>query len=147
MSKENDQWPATSFGFSVHINGEQCSFSEVTGLSEETQLIEYRHGDSKVFSPIKMPGLQKVGNVTLKKGVFQKDTVFWQWYSKIAMNTVTRTTVVINLLDESGNSMMSWTLNNAFPVKISAPELAADANEVTVESIEIAYETLTIANR
>jgi phage tail-like protein len=146
MSEENSQWPIATFHFSISINGQQCSFQEVSGLETETQIIEYRHGNSKEFAPIKMPGLKKVGNVTLKKGVFQKDTFFWQWYSKIQMNTIERSTVVINLLDVSRNSIMTWTLNNAFPVKVTGSELNAEGNEVAIESVEIAYETLVISN-
>lgn len=30
-----------------------------------------------MFSAIKMPGLKKYGNVTMKKGVFKSDNKFW----------------------------------------------------------------------
>jgi phage tail-like protein len=146
MSKENNQWPTPAFRFSVSINGDQCSFQEVTGLEIDTQLIEYRQGNNKVFAPIKMPGIQKAGNVTLKKGIFLKDTIFWQWYSKFALNTIVRSSVVINLVDESGNPIMSWTLNNAFPVKVTSSDLRSEGNEVAVESLEIAYETLVVSS-
>ena len=62
------------------------------------------------------------------------------------MNTMPRTMVVIQLLDEKGNPTMTWTLNNAWPTKITAPTLKSDGNEIAIESIEVAYETLTIAN-
>lgn len=146
MSQENNQWHSPTFRFMVSINGEQSSFQEVSGLDMETQPIEYRQGNSKIFSTIKMPGLKKVGNVTLKKGVFKQDSIFQEWYSKVKMNTISRSTVVINLLDENGSSVMSWTLNNAFPTKISGTDLKSEGNEVAVESVEIAYETLVINN-
>lgn len=122
------------------------SFQEVSGLETETQVIEYRHGDSKQFSTIKMPGIAKTGNVTVKKGVFVKDNNFWNWYNQIKMNTIKRVAVTIKLLDESGNPTMTWTLANAFPVKITGTDLKSDGNEVAVESLEIAHEGLTIAN-
>jgi phage tail-like protein len=146
LSPENSPWPTPAFYFSVSIDGEEIRFQEVSGLSLETQPIEYRHGDDKVFAPIKMPGIQKVGNVTLKKGIFQKDNTFFQWYSKIAMNTISRKTVVIKLLDESGKPSMSWTLQNAFPTKMTAQDLKSEGNEVAVESVEIAFETMVITN-
>src|SRR5712664_2662865 len=64
-------WPLPKFYFSVNFGGdENVSFQEVTGLDSETRPIEYRHGNSPTFSSIKMPGLAKVGNVTMRKGVF-----------------------------------------------------------------------------
>jgi phage tail-like protein len=141
-------WPLPKFYFKVDLgNGDSdVPFQEVSGLDTETQIIEYRHGNSQEFSPIKMPGLKKVGNVTLKKGVFAKDNKFWDWYSAIKMNTIVRQTVVIKLLDETGAPTMTWTLTNAWPTKIQSTDLKADGNEVAIESIELAYETLVIAN-
>jgi len=139
-------WPLPKFYFSVNFGGdENVSFQEVTGLESETRPIEYRHGNSPTFSPIKMPGLAKVGNVTMRKGVFLSGANFWTWYDEIKMNTIKRRTVVISLLDEAGNPKMVWTLNNAWPTKITGTDLKSDGNEVAVESIEIAFETLTVA--
>lgn len=142
---ENSIWPLPKFYFSVQIGGRTMSVQEVSGLDTETTPIEYRHGDSPSFYPIKMPGLGRVGNVTLRKGIFVNDTGFWDWYDQIKLNTIARQTVVINLLDETANPKMTWTLNNAWPTKITGTDLKSDGNEVAVESLEIAYETLVIA--
>lgn len=144
--KQNNAWPTPKFNFSVEIAGETSTFQEVSGLALETQPIEFRNGDSKIFPPVKMPGLQKVGTVTLKKGMFTKDSAFWEWYSKIQMNSIARANVIIKLLDENGGSTMTWTLQNAWPVKVIAPDLNSEGNEVAVESVEIAFETMVIAN-
>lgn len=142
-------WPLPSFHFNVSIGAADAlngSFSEVTGLSSENSPIEYRHGNSKLFSVIKMPGLTKVGNVTLKRGVFKSDNSFWTWYNSIAQNTIKRQNIVITLLDEKGAVTMSWTLTNSFPIKITGADLKADASEVAVTTIDLAFETLTITN-
>lgn len=142
----NTTWPLPKFYFSVNIDGTDYPFQEVSGLETETQVIEYRHSDSKQFSTTKMPGIAKVGNITLKKGVFVKDNNFFKWYSAINMNTIKRTTVIVKLLDETGKPTMTWTLQNAWPTKIQGTDLKSDGNEVAVETIEIAYETLVISN-
>jgi len=146
--KSQTVWPMPKFYFSVDFGGAMptTSFQEISGLETETQVIEYRHGDSKQFSTIKMPGIAKTGNVTMKKGVFVKDNNFWKWYDQIKLNTIKRTVVTIKLLDETGAPTMTWTLANAFPVKITGTDLKSDGNEVAVETIEIAHEGLTIAN-
>jgi len=139
-------WPLPKFYFQVKWDANVMSFQEVTGLSTETQQIEYRHGDNPVFSTIKMPGIKKFGNITMKKGVFKSDNKFWDWYNQIKMNTIKRIPVTISLLDEAGKPTMVWTLTNAWPTKITGTDLKAEGNEVAVESIEIAHEGLTIAN-
>ncbi len=143
---QNNIWPLPKFYFSVQLgDGNTVSFQEVTGLESEPRVIEYRHGNSPSFHPIKTPGLGRVGNVTLRKGIFVNDDTFWNWCNGIKMNTMDRRTVVINLLDESGVPQMVWTLNNAWPTKLSGTDLKSEGNEVTVESLEIAYETLAVS--
>ena len=93
-----------------------------------------------------MPGIQKSGNVTMKKGVFKSDNKFWDWFSTIKMNTIKRVPVTISLLDETGAPTMVWTLENAWPTKITGTDLKSDGNEVAIETIEIAHEGITIAN-
>ena len=141
-------WPISKFYFEVKVTDDVIgtAFQEVSGLDVEAQIIEYRNGNSPAFSTIKMPGLQKNGNVTLKKGVFVKDNKFWDWFNQINMNTIKRQTVTINLFDESGSATMVWTLANAWPTKITSTDMKSDGNEVAVETLEITYETLTIAN-
>lgn len=145
--KQDNIWPLPKFYFQVKIGSDEMAFQEVSGLDVEAQIIEYRHGNSKEFSTIKMPGIKKTGNVTLKKGVFAKDNKLFEWFSKIKMNIIERKTVVISLLDENGGNTMVWTLNNAWPTKITGTDMKSDGNEVAVESIEIAHEGLTVENK
>jgi len=139
-------WPMPKFHFKVMWNDVQMSFQEVSGLDAQSEEIKYRAGDSSVYSVVKMPGLIKYGNVTMKKGIFKGDNKFWDWFSKIKMNTIERTTVTISLLDETDKETMVWTLKNAWPTKITGTDLKAEGNEVAVESIEIVHEGLEIKN-
>ena len=144
-SKQGAEWPLPKFYFNIDLgDGKTQGFSEISGLDTEVKPIEYRHGDSPVFAPLKMPGLRSVGNVTLKKGTFTKDSIFWDWFNETKLNIIKRRTVIINLLDESASPKMTWTLTNAFPTKMTSTDLKSDGNEVAIESLEIAYETLTI---
>ena len=138
-------WPLIKFAFQVLWDGKEIIFQEVTGLSSETQVIEYRGGSSKVYSTIKMPGIQKFGNVTLKKGMFKGDKALWDNYNLIKMNTFKRASITINLLDEAAAVVMTWVLLNAFPCKITVTDMKSDANEVAVETMELAHEGLSIS--
>ena len=145
--KQDNNWPLPKFYFMVDLGSTtNVPFQEVSGLEIESEPLEYRHGNSKAFSKINMPGMIKNNKVSMKKGVFVNDNSFWKWYSEIKMNVIKRQNVVIKLLDEKGNPTMTWTLNNAWPTKISSTDLKSEANEVAIESIEIMHEGLTIAN-
>jgi phage tail-like protein len=144
-SAQGATWPLPKFYFNIDLgDGKKQGFSEITGLESEVKSIEYRHGDSKVFAPIKMPGLRSVGNVTLKKGIFTKDSIFWTWFNQAQLNIIKRRTVIINLLDEKAAPKMTWTLTNAWPTKVKGTDLKSDSSEVAIEELEIAYETLTV---
>ena len=141
-------WPLPKFSFEVDLglSLRNIRFAEISGLEAETQVIEYRRSNSPVFSTVKMPGLAKFGNVTMKRGIFLNDNTFWKWYQQIQMNTVERITVIIRLLDESGMVTMQWRLDNAWPVKITATDLKSDGNEAAIDTIEIAHENMVITN-
>lgn len=149
MSREgkDSTWPMPKFYFKVNLGSSiEVHFQEVSGLEIEAQPLEYQHGTSPVFSTINMPGIVKNNKVTLRNGVFANYKEFWDWYNKVKMNTIERQNVVIKLCDEGGNPTMTWTLNNAWPTKISSTDMKSDANEVAVGTIEIFHEGLTIAN-
>ncbi|MEJ0076537.1 MAG: phage tail protein [Alphaproteobacteria bacterium] len=133
--------------FSVQLgDGVPVKFAEVSGLEADSRPIEYRHGDNPSFYPIKMPGLGKVGNVTMRRGIVGRDSEFWKWLSEIQMNRVIRRTVTISLLDEGGAPARVWTLHNAWPAKISGPALDAKGNEVMIELLELANETIEMSS-
>jgi phage tail-like protein len=145
-AQSTSAWPLPRFRFEVKWADQVMSFQEVSGLDVEAQPIEYRRGESAQFSVLKMPGIQKYGDITLKKGVFKGDNKFWDWFNEIKANAAKRTAMTISLLDESGTPTMVWTLANAWPSKITGTDLKSTANEVAVETLVIAHEGLTMAN-
>lgn len=140
------QYPVPVFHFSVEWGGSRVGFSEVTGLTQENQPIEYRDGSFPEYSSIKMPGLRKFSNVTLKRGIVKGDNQFFNWLSTVKLNTVERRDLIINLLNEDHQPVMVWRVMRAFPVKVEGPQLKATTNEVAIESIELAHEGLELQN-
>ena len=140
-------YPLPVFHFVVKFGTEQLGFTEVSGLTQENQMIEYRAGDFPEFSTIKMPGLRKFNNITLKRGIMQSDNKFFEWLiTGMKLSKVERKDPTISLLNEKHEPVMTWTVSRAFPVKLEGPQLKATGNEVAIESIEIAHEGLTIEN-
>lgn len=145
-SKQGAPWPLPKFRFSVDWGDEMkdITFQEVSGLDTESQPIEYRNVKSSEYAVVKMPGAAKPGNVTMKRGIFIADNHFWTWYNQIQMNTFKRQTVTIKLLNETDKIVMTWTLHNAWPTKITATDLKSDANEVAIDTIEMAHEGVKV---
>lgn len=137
-------YPLPKFHFQVQWGGERIGFTEVTGLDIQVEAIEYREGSSPEYSKIKMPGMHKFSNITLKRGAMSGDSDFFKWINEISLTQVTRRDVVVSLLDETHAPVMTWKAKNAFPVKVQASDLKSDGNEVAVETIELAHEGLNI---
>ncbi len=140
-------YPLPVFHFTVEWTpGKRVGFSEVTGLTQENQAIEYRDGSFREYSSIKMAGLRKFTNITMKRGVIKGDNDFFKWLNTIKLNTVERRDLIISLLNENHEPVMVWKVMRAFPVKLEGPQLKASGNEVAIESIEVAHEGLEIQN-
>ncbi|HVO74686.1 MAG TPA: phage tail protein [Ignavibacteriaceae bacterium] len=140
------QYPLPSFHFKVEWGGNRIGFSEVSGLSVETSVIEYREGGSPDYSVIKMPGLKKYNNITLKRGMIKGDNDFFNWWNSQLAGTAERRDIVISILDQEHAPAAVWKARNAFPVKIEWGPLNASGNEIVIESMEIAHEGLTLEN-
>lgn len=140
-------YPLTGFHFTVEWNPddkENVSFSEVSGLNVSTTAIEYREGSDKEYTTLKMPGLRKYGNITLKRGSMATDNGFFAWFNTINNNTVTRRDIKIMLLNEKHEAVITWNVKNAFPVKYDGGSLNAAKGEVVIESVELACESFTV---
>lgn len=140
------QYPIPKFHFQVEWGGSKIGFTEVTGLEVSTEVIEYREGSSREYHKIKMPGMQKFANITMKRGTFKGDNDFYNWWNTVALNTIDRRDLIISLLNENHEPVVVWKVKNGWPVKVQSTDLKADGNEVAIETIEIAHEGLTIQN-
>ena len=123
-------------------NGITARFSQLAGDGGEGVVVEYRHGNDPIFYPIKMPGLGRVGNVVLRNGVFPARAK--PWLEAVAIKAPARRQIAITLLDGKVNAVATWTLNNAWPT-LQSQDIGAEGNEVAVESLDVAFETLTIS--
>lgn len=140
------QYPLPVFHFRVEWGGTNIGFSEVSGLNIETQAIEYRDGSMPDFSVIKMPGMQKFGNITLKRGVAKGDNEFFIWWNTHQLNKIERRDLTISLLNENHEPVVVWRVRNAWPVKVDGGSLKATGNEVSIETLELAHEGINVEN-
>lgn len=135
-------YPYGRFRYKVEIDGlEAGGFSEVTGFDASIDVIEYREGDM-VQTPMKIPGLKKYGNITLKQGL-ATSKVLYDWIIAGVNGAVDRKTITITLLDDEESPAASWQVINAWPMKYTAPDFNATSSEIAIETLEIAHEGMT----
>jgi phage tail-like protein len=140
----SELYPLVTYSFEVDFGGTKIGFTEVSGLDFESEVVEYRSGASPKFTKIKMPGQQKFANLSLKRGTFENNYEFYDWWESVKLNTITRRTVTITLLNEERNPVITWVAENAWPSKVQSTGLKADGSEVAIETMELVHEGLTI---
>ena len=141
--------PYGAFNFTVNLNGpigeEQPlgGFSDVSGLSNEITMAEYRNGNEKTNHVRKVPGVHKVGDVTLKRGIVNSADL-WAWITQTrTQGVVAKRTVVITLRDEAGTPVQKWTLGGVAPMKYTGPTLAAKGGgDVAMEELVLSSESM-----
>ena len=153
-------YPLTQMNFMVTIQNTNgtAAFSEISGIEASVDVIEFRQGNSNSLSPVKIPGLVKHGNVTLKFG-YTADNSFKTWIQECVSETrgeMPRREGQIELIDINSGAPGSaecgatgtkvWLLTNAWVTKYNAPDLNASTSEIAIESVELAYEELVIPN-
>ena len=141
--------PFATCKFHVEIGDiKEAAFSECSGLEIATEVFEYQEGGLNEYAH-KLPGRTKLSNVTLKRG-FATSNELYNWYLEMEQDllqgkSITRKQVTITLYSTSEpKELMSWTLNDAFPVKWVGPALKAGEAAVAIESLEFAHHGITL---
>lgn len=136
-------YPQAKFRYKVEIDGlEAGGFSEATGFDASIDVIEYREGDMTAETPMKIAGLKKYGNITLKQGLTDS-RVMYDWLAAGVNGEVQRKTLTLTLLNDTQAPAASWQIINAWPTKYTAPDFNATASEIAIETVEIAHEGMT----
>lgn len=161
MAKGGDpnQYIPLAFQFSVLIDGETLSFSEVGGLQSELMVEELKVGgrNDRVY---KLPSRVKNSNLVLKrafntnikpnKKVERNKSLYIKWINKNLYEDgnlnvpIELKDIVVKLLNPKGKELMSWNVKGAYPVKWSISNLNAKENNVAIETIEFAYQSVRL---
>jgi phage tail-like protein len=141
--------PYSAFNFLVGIEGIDevdvvGGFSEVSGLNAEITIAEYRAGNANVNYVTKVPGINKSGDVTLKRGVIGTQNVY-EWLSQARAGDIRakKDTVTIKLLNEQRDQqpVVTWTLKGVTPIKWTGPSLTAKGGgDVAMEELVLSVE-------
>ena len=143
-------YPPVGFHFKVQIVGskseDDAAFTEVSGLDMEIDVQEIKEGGENGFSH-RLPGRVKHSNLVLKRGVLVKGSQFSNWCKSMlqdgVIGKITCKDLNVFLLDEASRPLLTWSCARAWPVKWNVGAFDSTKNDVAVETLEFAFQTLT----
>ncbi len=140
--------PYVQFNFLVDLGtgnteGPDAGFQEISGIGMEVSVAEYRNGNSRENSVMKVTGLNKSTDVTLKRGVIGSLNLY-SWLNDIRNGDQNALrTVVIHLQNEDHTQIVqSWKLLRSRIIKHTSGPLNAKGTDVALEELVLAYERL-----
>jgi phage tail-like protein len=140
--------PYVQFNFLVDLGtgnteGPEAGFQEVSGIGMEVTVAEYRAGNSVENSVMKITGLNKATDVTLKRGVIGSLSLY-SWLHQIRNgDQAALRTVVLQLQNEDHTQVVqTWKLLRARIIKHTSGPFNAKGTDVAMEELVLAYERL-----
>lgn len=136
MARPED--PLLNYKFRVECDSIiEAAFSEVSGLNIEIETEDYAEGGVNDFVH-KLPKGVKLQNIVLKRGLTASGKM-WKWIGDSINGKFDKKNLGIILVDKKGKDKWRWTVENAFPVKWTGPELKASSPEIAIETLELAH--------
>lgn len=151
-------YQVVGFHFAVHFSaGDGGSvdirFQSVAGLDSSIDIETIKEGGENRFEHV-IPTRRKFGPLVLKRGLvgpisspvanWLKRTFEGEPFDlatgKEAFQVID--TVIIDLLGEDHQPLMSWTVTNVWPRSWKIAELNAERSEVLIETLELNYNRL-----
>jgi phage tail-like protein len=168
IPKEQDQsTPLPTFNFHVDaslpgVNSGKpvClgAFAEVSGLEATMEPKVIKVG-GRNYGPIQRAGPVSFATVVLRRGVSEKARDLWAWWAlfsggdgaaTVGSVAANRTNVTVSMIrpkkSDTGEreAVLTWTLENAMPVKFKAGDLNARGTEVAIEELHLVHEGLKV---
>jgi len=148
MATERER-PYSAFRYLVTLNGEtggpndfKAGFQEITGLGVEITMQEYRAGNDVRNAPIKIPGLYKSTDVSLKRGVLGSLDLI-NWLNAVREGQDARRDIKVELKSEDNQTVvMTWKLMGAQPMKYTGPSLNGKGTDVAIEELGLSVEDI-----
>ncbi|WP_297087463.1 phage tail protein [uncultured Draconibacterium sp.] len=135
-----DYYPPLGFHFKVEFNAfpGEYAFQSVAGLSVEMETEQIAEGGENRFKH-KVPVRSKYPKLVLKRGLLV-DSEIIRWCRNALENfEFEPTDLIVKLLNEEHQPLMTWNVVHAYPVKWSISDFDAEKNQLVIETLELNY--------
>ena len=134
--------PLVSFQFRLELNGMTGYFTEVTGILSESPVATHKvvTQDAKEVE-LQVPGRSDGDQMTFKRGL-TTNFEFWSWRELVITGNLSEARVdgSVVMFNRAYEEVRRWNFINAWPSKLSGPEMAADSNDFAIEELTIVHE-------
>ncbi|MAJ51096.1 MAG: hypothetical protein CMB82_05725 [Flammeovirgaceae bacterium] len=140
--------PILSFRFSVEISeypGDDTNWQSVKGISKslDTTVI---HSGGDARNAYHLPNHTVYEDLVLERGLISKTSPLYEWCQKMIdsggdfrINGIEPKEINVSLKNASGDSLVTWNFENAYPVKMELSEFRADKDAIAIETITLKY--------
>lgn len=154
----DNAYQVVGFHFAVHFaagdgGSVDIRFQSVAGLDSSIDIETIKEGGENRFEHV-IPTRRKFGPLVLKRGLLgPTSSAVGNWLKrtfegepfdlatgKEAFQVID--TVIVDLLGEDHQPLMSWTVTNVWPRSWKIAELNAERSEVLIETLELNYNRL-----
>lgn len=136
----SNYYPPLGFHFKIEFGNQkdEYQFQSVSGLNVDLETEEIAEGGENRFKHI-LPLRARYPNLVLKRGLVV-DSALIDW-CKAAVEGLdfSPTDIIIKLLNEENQPLMTWNVIHAYPVKWSIADFNAEESKVVIETIELSY--------
>ena len=133
-----------AFRFVVDVDGEaQAAFTDCTLPAIEWEIEEIKEGGLNTFTH-QLPGRRKGAKVTLKNGVGSSSLI--DWYIETMSESFQRKPLTITLLNAQLETVMTWHVTDAYPVKWTGPQLKSSENSIAIQTLEFACGEVSVSS-
>lgn len=136
--------PLTGFHFRVDFEGittdaVDARFQSVAGLEVSLDTESLREGGVNGYEHV-LPNKASYSDLVLKRGLVRSSALIEWVRDNIERLDIRPVDIVISLLDEMHEPVMSWNVSRAWPKKWSVSEFNAEkGDEFAIESLELTY--------
>ena len=148
LFKMADYIPPVGFHFRVEFLDistvdNDTLFQSVSGLNVDMQTETVKEGGENRFEHV-LPVRSKYADLVLKRGVLMDSGVIAWCRDAFEAFVFQPTTILVHLLNEEHEPLITWNVVHAWPKKWSVSDLNAEQGAVFIETLELSYNFFTI---
>lgn len=136
----SNYYPPLGFHFLVEFANQkdEYQFQSVSGLTVDLETEEFKEGGENRFK-YKLPVRAKYPNLVLKRGLVPNSKLIDWCNEALEGFDFKPTDVVIKLLNQENEPLLTWNVVNAWPVKWTVGDFNAEESQIVIETIELSY--------